>query len=149
MLLLAIWAGAAVYADALDQSRLQHGQRTQVEAVLLEDPPPGYREADSQDVAWRLVRFVGTSGGEHVADVPPAGLQPAGGAVRLWVDRNDRVMPAPLAQTDAVVIGATAGLGITALGVAVLASLWFGLRRLLDMRNSAAWDQDWAQVEPV
>ena len=148
-LLLAIWAGAGVYTDALDQSRLEHGQRTQVEAVLLDDPPPGYREADSEDVAWRLVRFAGTSGSEQVANVPAAGRQPAGGTVRLWVDRNDRVMPAPLTQTDAVVISATAGIGIAALGAAVLASMWFGLRRLLDIRNSAAWGQEWAQVEPV
>ena len=148
-LLLAIWAGTGVYADTLDQSRLEHGQWTQVEAVLLDDPPPGYREADSQDVAWRLVRFAGTSGNEQVANVPAAGRQPAGGTVRLWVDRNDRVMPAPLTQTDAVVISATAGIGAAALGAAVLASMWFGLRRLLDIRNSAAWGQEWTQVEPV
>ena len=48
VLLLAIWGAAGVHADALDQSRLEHGQRTQVEAVLLNDPPPGYREADSR-----------------------------------------------------------------------------------------------------
>ena len=149
VLLLAIWGGAGVYADALDQSRHEHGQRTQVDAVLLEDPQRGYREADSQDVAWRSVQFVDTSGSEHVADVPLAAVQPAGDTVRLWVDRNDRVVPAPLTQTDAVVIGAMAGLGITALGVAVLASLWCGLRRLLDIRNSVAWDREWAQVEPV
>src|SRR5699024_3246603 len=46
VLLLAIWGGAAVHADALDHSRLQYAQRTQVEAVLLDDPPPGYRAAD-------------------------------------------------------------------------------------------------------
>ena len=114
VLLLAIWGGDGVYTDARHQSRLEHGQRTQVEAVLLDDPPPGYREADSQDVAWRLVRFAGTSGGEQVANVPAAGRQPAGGTVRLWVDRNERVMPAPLTQTDAVVISATAGIGTAA-----------------------------------
>ena len=149
VLLLAIWGAAAVYADALDQSRLQHGQRTQVDAVPLNDPPTGYREADSGEVAWRSVRFVDTSGSEHVAHVPVAAVQPAGDTVRLWVDHNDRVVPAPLTQTDAVVIGAMAGLGITALGAAVLASLWCGLRRLLDIRNSLAWDREWAEVEPA
>ena len=146
---LAIWGAAAVHADALDQSRLQHGQRTQVEAVLLYDPPTGYRDADSSEVAWRSVRFVDTSGSEHVADVPVAAVQPVGDTVRLWVDRNDRVVPAPLTQTDAVVIGATTGIGIIALGAAVLALLWRGLRRLLDVRNSLAWEQEWAEVEPV
>ena len=68
VLLLAIWGGAGVHADALDQSRLQHGQRRQVEAVLLNDPPPGYREVDSEEVTSRSVRFVDTSGSEHVAD---------------------------------------------------------------------------------
>ena len=149
VLLLAIWGGAAVHADALDQSRLQHGQRTQVEAVLLNDPPPGYREADSEEATRRSVRFTDTSGSEHVADVPVAAVQPAGDTVRLWVDRNDRVVPAPLTQTDAVVISAMAGIGITALGTAILASLWCGLRRLFDARNRVAWDQEWAEVEPV
>ena len=69
--------------------------------------------------------------------------------LRLWVDRDDRVVPAPLTQTDAVVIGATAGIGIIALGAAVLASLWCGLRRQLNARNSLAWDEEWAEVEPV
>jgi hypothetical protein len=147
--LLAIWGGAAVHADALDQSRLQHGQRTQVEAVLPNDPLPGYREADSEEATRRSVRFTDTSGSEHVADVPVAAVQPAGDTVRLWVDRNDRVVPAPLTQTDAVVISAMAGIGITALGTAILASLWCGLRRLLDARNSVAWNQEWAEVEPV
>jgi hypothetical protein len=149
MLLLAIWGAAAVHADALDQSRLQHGQRTQIEAVPLNDPPTGYHAAESGEVAWRSVRFVDTSGSEHVADVPVAAVQPASDTVRLWVDRNDRVVPAPLTQTDAVVIGAIAGISIIALGAAVLASLWCGLRRLLDVRNSLAWDQEWAEVEPV
>ena len=149
VLLLAIWGGTVVYADALDQSRFEHGQRTQVEDLLLDDPPPGYREADSDGLGWRSVRFADTSGSDHVADVWVTGRQPAGSTVRLWVDRNDRVMPAPLTQTDAVVISATAGIALTALGAAVLASMWFGLRRLLDIRNSVAWDQEWAEVEPV
>jgi hypothetical protein len=149
MLLLAIWAGAGVHADALDQSRLQHGQRRQVEAVLLNDPPPAYREVDSAEVSWRSVRFVDTSGSEHVADGLVADREPAGDTVRLWVDRDERVAPAPLTPTDAVAIGATAGIGIAALGAAVLALLWCGLRRLLDVRNSLAWDQEWAEVEPV
>ena len=34
-------------------------------------------------------------------------------------------------------IGVAAGIGITVLGAAVLASLWCGLRRLLDIRNNA------------
>lgn len=149
VLLLAVWGGAGVYADALDQGRLAHGQRTEVEALLLDDPPPGYREADSDGLGWRSVRFADTSGRDHVADVPVTGRQPAGSTVRLWVDRNDRVMPAPLTQTDAVVISATVGIALTALGAAVLASMWFGLRRLLDICNSVAWDQEWAEVEPV
>ena len=149
ILLVAVWGGAGVYADALDQSRLEHEQRTQVEAMLLDDAPSGYRETDSEDVPWRSVRFADTSGSEHLANVPVAGRQPAGGTVRLWTDRNDRVMPAPLTKTDAMVISATAGIGITALGAAVLTSTWFGLRRLLDVRNGVAWDREWAQIEPV
>jgi hypothetical protein len=149
VLLLAIWGGAVVRADALDQSRLEYAQRTQVDALLLDDPPQGNREADSDGLGWRSVRFTGTSGSEHVANLPVAGRRPAGDTVRLWVDRNDRVVPAPLTRTDAAVLGVTAGIGITGLGAAVLASLWCGLRRLLDVRNSMAWDEDWAEVEPV
>jgi hypothetical protein len=149
VLLLAIWGGAVVHGDALDRSRFANAQRTHVEAVLLDDPPPGYREADSDGLGWRSVRFTGTSGSEHVVNLPVAGRQPAGDTMRLWVDRNDRVVPAPLTPTDAVVLGVTAGIGITALGAAVLAALWCGLRRLLDVRNSMAWGEQWAEVEPV
>jgi hypothetical protein len=149
VLLLAIWGGALVRADALDRSRLEYAQRTQVEVLLLDDPPPACREADSDGLGWRSVRFAGTTGGEHVADLPVAGRQPAGDTVRLWVDRNERIVPAPLTRTDAVVISAAAGIGIAALGAAVLTSAWFGLRRLLDVRNRMAWDEEWADVEPV
>ena len=78
VLLLAVWGGADVYADSLDQSRIEHGQRTEVEALLLDDPPPGYREADSDGVAWRSVRFADTSGNERVTDArSPVGYPPA------------------------------------------------------------------------
>jgi hypothetical protein len=148
-LLLAILGGAGVCADALDQSRLEHDQRTQVEALLLDDPHPGDRAVGAEDVARRSVRFTDASGVEHVAEVPVSYPRPAGDTVRLWVDRNGRITPAPLASADAVVIGATSGIGIAALGAAVLALLWCGLRRLLDARNSVAWEQEWAEVEPV
>jgi hypothetical protein len=149
VLLLATWGGAGVCADALDQSRLEHEQRAQVEALLLDDPQPSDRAVDSADVTRRSVRFTDASGVEHIAEVPVVYPRPAGDTVRLWVDRNGRVTPAPLASADAVVVGATAGIGIAALGAAVLALLWCGLRRLLDARNSVAWDREWAEVEPV
>jgi hypothetical protein len=48
-----------------------------------------------------------------------------------------------------MIIGAAAGIGVAALGAAVLIATWSGLRRLLDVRNRMAWDAEWAEVEPV
>ncbi len=78
-------------------------------------------------------------GGEHDIDVTVAGSPAAGETVRAWVNREGRVVDAPLTLFDAVVVGAAAGVGIAIVGGLVLGAAWLGLRRWLDHRNAAEW----------
>jgi hypothetical protein len=77
-----------------------------------------------------------------------AGSPPAGETVRVWVDRDGRVVDPPLTLVDAAAVGALAGVGIAIIGGFVLGSAWLGLRRWLDRRNAAEWGRGWYRIEP-
>jgi ABC-type Fe3+ transport system permease subunit len=69
-----------------------------------------------------------------------------GGAVdRARTAAHERT---PVALFDAVVVGASAGVGIAIVGCLVLGSAWLGLRRWLDRRNAADWGREWDLIEP-
>jgi hypothetical protein len=80
--------------------------------------------------------------------VPVVGFPAAGAAVQVWLDRDGRVVDAPMTVLDAVVLGTAAAVGIAIVGGLVLWAAWLGLRRWLDHRNAADWARQWYRVEP-
>jgi hypothetical protein len=148
-LVLAGYVALDIHAATVEQGRVARGERAQVEAMLLDDAPVQYREADFDGVALRSVRFTDPAGLDRTAVVPLPGRPSAGDVVRLWVDRAGRVVPAPFTSLDAVVLGGFAGVAAAVVGAAVLAVAWMALRRVLDARNCAAWGREWASVEPL
>ncbi len=148
-LLLAAWGAVRVYEEAVDQSRIAYRDRVEVEVEVLDDAPVRYREPDSDTVALRSVRFTDSIGREHVTSMPVAGESPTGTVVRRWVDRAGRIVPAPMTGLDAIVLGAFAGVGSAAAGAVGLAVAWAAVRRVLDARNDAAWEREWAGIEPT
>lgn len=141
----AVLGGVGVYSGAVEQAGVAARERTPVDAVLA-DAPVMYGTAGAP--ALRSARYVDSAGAEHEIVVTVAGRLPAGVTVRAWLDRAGRVVDPPLTRVEAVVLGASAAVGIVIVGGLVLAATWVGLRRWLDGRNAAAWDREWALAEP-
>jgi hypothetical protein len=145
VLLGAVLSGVGLYGGAVDQARAAAHERTPVAAVLVDDPVP-----DAASGTWtsRSAYYVDAAGSEHDIVVAVAGWPPAGANLRAWVDREGRVVDAPLTDLEAVVLGASAALGIAIVGCFVLGLAWLGLRRWLDHCNAADWSRGWVRVEP-
>jgi len=69
--------------------------------------------------------------------------------VPVWVDRSGAVVPAPASALDAEAAGIGAGVVVVLTGGAVLAWLWWVVRRAAAARNAATWEREWARVGPV
>ena len=145
LLLGAVLGGVGVYGDAVDRARTTAHDRTPVAAVLVDAPVPNVAPGS---LTLRSAHYVDAAGAEHDIDVTVAGSPPAGATVRAWLNRDGRVVDAPLTLLDAVVVGASAGVGIAIIGCLVLGSAWLGLRRWLDRRNAADWGREWDRIEP-
>jgi hypothetical protein len=145
---LAILAGRWTQDAGLAQQRAERTWH-QVVAVTLQAAPAS---ADQYAAQWAdigvLARWVTPSGRHRVGDVPAwAGIQ-AGQSVRVWVNGSGTPTGPPFSarQLSTRVLGVTA-LIPTALAVVLL--FLAGLARWLMTRSKlAAWESDWALVEP-
>lgn len=150
--LVLIWGVAAqLHADQAERARVEAATRTAVGAVLLRDTTPWVSDHSGEGAAGQQVpvRWVDHSGQEHRGSATVREPTVAGQTVTVWVDRNQRLVPAPLDGQDAIV-GAilVAALMLTLLAV-VLSVLWYAVRRWTFARDCAYWGQEWALVEPV
>jgi hypothetical protein len=143
VLLWAVLGGVGVYTGAAEQARADAQERVPVDAVLVGDPVYGAPGS----LALRSAHYVDPAGDHEIA-VTVVGRPPAGSTVRAWADQAGRLVAPPLSGAGAVVLGASAAVGIILLGGLVLGATWRGLRWWLDLRNAAEWDREWARVEP-
>lgn len=153
VVVLALMAGVRAYGEDMRRIATGSGDRTQIEAVLLEPAPTGVMAGRiDQPVGAALVpvaaRYTAADGVEHVADVWVRGPRAAGTPVPIWVDRAGAVTTPPPRRADAV-LGATVRAAVIVVpGVFVLAGIWVLLRIGVRRANLARWKREWAQVEP-
>jgi hypothetical protein len=146
--ILGVLAAIEVHQVALDAGRAAERERTQVEAVLVDDASAQYRESGEAESGSRTARYTDAAGWQHHIVLTVPGSPPAGTVVPVWVDRAGTVAAAPLSRVDAVVLGAVAAVAIPVVGGLVLLSAWMSVRRWLDRCNDAGWAREWARVEP-
>lgn len=148
VLVAALVTGADVRARTLDAREVQLAERTPVRAVVLEAPAVVRADNETRALVVVPVRWTGPDGrdqeGRAVLESPVA----AGNEVPIWVDRNDRPVPAPVTGTTAVVAGIAAAGAVAASGWAVLYGAWAAVRRFTLARNARAWDEEWTRLEP-
>lgn len=138
------WWAAASWART---ERAQAGWH-RVPAVLLHDAPPS-ASSRSFPVPWAQVpaQWAGPAGPRMgMVDARPGAR--AGSAVMVWIDRSGRLTAAPVKAADVarqVLLAALAA--PVALSVLLLA-LWAYAGIFLDWHRLAAWDADWAVIEP-
>jgi hypothetical protein len=150
---LAATVAARRYGEWMHRADVETRERTQVQAVLLE-PAPQLLAVDSQGRAVRVlpapvpVRYTAPDGTEQRAVAPVMGPRPAGFTVPMWLDRSGEATSAPTRGVDAVRHAAAGGLGVLAIGAAVLVCCGAAFRNELQRITMARWEREWAQVEP-
>jgi hypothetical protein len=134
--------------SALERAAVEAADRTPVRATLLEAADV-VRYPDSGAIPRRVpARWTGRGGEEVTGDVHVALALPAGARIVIWLDRQGRVVEAPVSQGAAVIMGVMEGLGVIAIGWGVLVGIWLTVRRVTLACNCAAWDKEWETVEP-
>ena len=150
---LAATVAARRYGEWMHRAEIETRERTQVQAVLLE-PAPQLFAVDSQGRAVRLlpapvpVRYTAPDGTEQQAQAHVVGPRPAGVTVPMWLDRSGELTGAPTSGIDAVRHAAAGGLGVLAIGAAVLVCSGAAFRSELQRITMARWEREWARVEP-
>jgi hypothetical protein len=145
---LAIVAGRWTHEAGMVQQRAERTWH-QVVAVTLQAAPAA---ADQYAAQWEdvgvLARWVTPSGRQRIGDVPAwVGIE-AGQPVRVWVNGSGTPTGPPLSARQL----STRSLGVatlipTALAVVLVFVAWLA-RWLLTRSKLAAWENDWALVEP-
>jgi len=150
----ALLMGVRLYDESMQRTVAEGGDRTQVQAVLLE-PAPSYFVPGQRSQAGRpgpvpvSARYTARDGVERVGDVWVMGPRPAGTPVPVWVDRAGAVTTASVGRADALrdaTFGATAIVVPTLL---VLGAVWALVHLGVGRANLARWQSQWAQVEPA
>ena len=150
---LAATVAARRYGEWMQRAEIETRERTQVQAVLLE-PAPQLFAVDSQGRAVRLlpapvpIRYTAPDGTQQLAQAHVMGPRPAGVTVPMWLDRSGELTGAPTSGVDAVRHAAAGGLGVLAIGAAVLVCSGAAFRSELQRITMARWEREWAQVEP-
>lgn len=150
---LAATVAARRYGEWMHRAEIETGERTPVQAVLLEPTPQGLA-VDDDGRAGRLlpapvpVRYTAPDGTQQRAQANVMGPRPAGVTVPMWLDRSGELTGAPTSRLDAVWHAAAGGLGVLAIGAAVLVCGGAAFRNELQRITMARWEREWARVEP-
>jgi hypothetical protein len=142
---VALAVGSDVTARLAPQVAVQQADRHQITGEVLAAPgdADGTR-TETADHQWRApVRWVGVDGTVRVSDVRvPSHIRP-GDARMLWVDREDRLVAAPMTPDRPAAQGFLTAVLIL---VGDLVGSWLllvALRWVLDRARFRAWDAAW------
>jgi hypothetical protein len=149
-LLGALIAGVRVHSVETEHGRIESAERSLVQGVLLESVPYDLSggETGPQAPVAVATRYVDLQGVAHVAPVEVRGPMEAGTSVPVWVDRSDRVCPAPAGPYRALVTGVVVAVTVVALAGSILILGWLALRSVLGQANAVAWGREWERREP-
>jgi hypothetical protein len=142
-----------LYGAGMSRADAETRERTQLQAVLLEQAPYALDVNEHGRAVRRLpvpvaARYTTPDGTERRVDAPVLGPLPAGTTVPIWVDRFGTITSAPARSADAVASAATSAGGVVAGGGVVLGGIWMAVRAGLLRLNTARWAREWEQVEP-
>ncbi|TLS47859.1 hypothetical protein FE633_02530 [Streptomyces montanus] len=157
-IVLATWTLALIaglLAGLVSARSVEHSlarQRAEWHPVpaLLSEKAPGSpaASASSTEQVWAEVRWTAADGSPHSGQARVEPGSRAGTPVKVWTDREGRLVTKPAGASQA---GLRAGLAGALVGAsAAVVPLGGGrlLRRRLDRRRMEQWDADWARVGP-
>ncbi|MFI6564277.1 hypothetical protein [Streptomyces sp. NPDC050534] len=129
----------------------QAATRHHTTATLMENarrhPEPGSAEARETRYPTK-VRFPDPHGRAHTATTDVAPAMPKGSTIRVWADTEGRITEPPLSP-DQVRNRATGSALVAALAVHAVAAAAYGTaHHIIQRRNLAAWNTEWARTAP-
>ncbi len=144
---VALAVATTVATDASAQARQQQAERSQVPAVLLEDPTTVTGSSTVQATAPAVWTAPDGSDREGTVTVPVG--TSAGETVRIWTDADGRRTGAPLTPGAVRLTSVVAGAVAVTVAVAGTAGLHAGVCALLDRSRARCWAREWDEVEPL
>jgi hypothetical protein len=148
--LAAIAVGRWADGSAVSAARAAAAAEYRVRAVLLRNAPAtfSYPFAAGAAPAWVRARWAAPDGTAHTGNVPAAAGTRAGRTVTVWTSASGTLVDPPTGHAQ-IVSRVVFFVTVTsaALAAALLAG-WGTTLRTLDRRRLAAWEADWAAVEP-
>jgi len=139
---------AGVYGRAEVQARTEAADRTQVQAVLLEDVSLIATNGLSAPVP-ASVRWTAPDGVEHFGRADVAGPAQSGSEVTAWVTRNGDLVSRPVSAHAGIIVSVAVALTIALAGSAMLIALACLERRWLRAVRASEWEREWRRVEPL
>ncbi|MFE7168242.1 hypothetical protein [Streptomyces sp. NPDC057616] len=143
--------GDTAYGHYSRIAQQQTATRHHTTATLLENarrhPEPGSAEARETRYPTK-VRFADPHGRARTAtaDVEPA--LPRGSTIRIWADTDGKITEPPLSP-DQIRNRAMGSALVAALAVHAGAAAAYGTaHHIIQRRNLAAWDSEWARTAP-
>ncbi|MPY64234.1 Rv1733c family protein [Streptomyces spongiae] len=99
------------------------------------------------DLSWVTVRWKARDGAEHMGRTQAAPNTRPGTHITVWTDRHGLLAAQPLEPAEAQVEAALLGTMATAFtGGAVWLSA-YGVRKRLERRRMAQWDEEWERID--
>jgi hypothetical protein len=146
---LGVVTGMAVFAATVERARVEAAERTRTAAVLVQDVPTVPVTNPTTGRMPVTATWHDADGAVHTGVIEAGVGLAAGAEVPVWVDPSGAVVPAPVSVHDAQPAGLLACVAVVVAGGAVLAGLWWVVRRATAARNADIWEQEWTRVGPA
>jgi hypothetical protein len=139
-----------VYSSGVVRAERELAERTQVETTVLADaplPPPAAERGAPVTVRVPAV-WTAPDGTPRSGTVRVPGRPVAGETEHIWVDRSGALAEAPATRLSAFGVAVLDGAVLLMLLVGALVGARGGIAAVLARSNAAAWEREWADVEP-
>jgi hypothetical protein len=149
---LAAVLGSVAWQQASTTAEFQQRTRSATTAELLADAPDIAVDDQGMFVDQQLrvaARWVALDGSERTGVVTTAAGGHTGDRIQIWVDKAGEATSPPVNGTASAVLIVTLTIGLALAWGGVLAGAQYVLRRRLDRRRMAGWDDEWARIGPL
>lgn len=151
LLPIALAVGSDTYAHQIRAGEQQRQTRQPVMATLVKDAPPvamGTRGEAAPGVAQVPASWMLPDGTERTGKVNADYGAKKGSSVLIWLDGDGNLAAEPITHEEAAMAGFAIAMGLWICAAAALCVLYLLARFGLNRRRFAAWQREWAQVEP-
>ena len=148
---VALAVGSETYANQVRAGNEQSLTRHPATATLVADAPPqpvGTRGEAVSGASQVPARWTLPNGTERAGTVRADNGTRAGDPVSIWLDESGNLTDGPITDGQAASAGLAVAIGLWVCAAAVLSVIFLLARAGLNRARSAAWQREWARVEP-